>query len=138
MKYRKLVNYKYQLLEDESFTVDISIEAQNDFILLKDRILNILKSYAWDGSTIPFKRMFELFGWDLDKHSLQASLVHDALTQLIGSGLLPNSYRRYADGLYRDMSVAAGLSEWKGAVRYWGLRKYDKLKRIWRAVKQRD
>ncbi len=138
MEYRKLVNYKYQLLGNESFAVDIIIEARTKFISLEDGTLIIKRMYAWDGSTIPFKRMFELFGWDLDKHSLQASLVHDALTQLIGSGLLPNSYRRYADGLYRDMSVAAGLSEWKGAVRYWLLRKYDKLKSIWKEVKRRD
>ena len=138
MKYRELKNWKYQLMEDCHTVIEISETASNDYIALDQRHLIIKRMYAWDGSTIPFKRMFKLFGWDVDKHSLKASLVHDALTQLIGSGLLPNSYRQYADGLYRDMSVAAGLSEWKGAVRYWLLRKYDKLKSIWKEVKQKD
>ena len=80
--------YKYQVYEDFSIQTGIrDIDAASDFIWLHpDGVLNISKGYAWDGASGPT--------WDTED-SMIASLVHDALYQLMREGKLDRDQVRH-------------------------------------------
>ena len=84
--------YKYRL--EESFEFQLRRYGIKDcfcktpFIELTGGRIIIKKGYAWDGASGP----------TIDtKSSMRASLVHDALYQLIRLKLLPFSYKAIAD-----------------------------------------
>lgn len=126
MKYRNIINYKYELMESETFKVKLPDTKKSIlYVYIENGILHIIKHYAWDGSSIPLKSYYSWI-WDSDKYCKIASLVHDALCQLIRAGELGLVYREYADGLYRDMSIEGGMPKWQADFRYWALRKFGK------------
>ena len=125
MKYRELTGYKYELLEDMRFNIPgITEQSHNDYISLDNGNLIIKERYAWDGSSIPSKKVLKRFGWDADKFCKTASLVHDAFCQLMREGLLDKKYKQYADSLYRDMCILGGMGKRQADIRYWALRKF--------------
>jgi hypothetical protein len=97
--------YKYQLYNDYIIKTDI----RNDsdiytfyIYLFKDGTLVIKKGYAWDGASGP----------TIDtKSSMRASLVHDALYQLIRYGLLSISYRNHIDMLFKVILIEDGMNK---------------------------
>ena len=127
MKYRLLHGYKYELMEDYWAKIEGIVGASNAFVTITPPYFDevqgdyrgntstmfIKTGYAWDGSTCSF-----------DKHSIRASLVHDALYQLMREGLLDKKYRKQADQLYRDMLIEDGLWKSHAWVRYWALRNF--------------
>ena len=126
MKYRNIVNYKYELMEATKFKVLLpNTDETTPFVHILNGSLFIQKHYAWDGSSIPMKGLWG-WVWNSDKHCKIASVVHDALCQLIRAGRLPLLHREYADGLYRDMCIEGGMSLWQAKMRYWCLRKFGK------------
>lgn len=130
MKYREIKPYKFQLWETEKHKVVLpdTISPPGDFVRIEDQELIIRKYYAWDGSTIPAKNLFRIFGWNSDKFCKIASLVHDALYQLMRAELLDREYKDYADQLYRDLCIKGGMSNWQANLRYWALKKFGSLK----------
>lgn len=74
----------------------------SEFIELSpDGKLSIHKGYAWDGPSGPA----------LDTPSgMRASLVHDALYQLMRMGLLPMTWRKQADLELRRIAREDGMS----------------------------
>ena len=83
--------YKYQLAKAEVTKTSIQPEETltTEWLMLDmDGILTIEKGYAWDGPSGPT--------YD-SRNSLRASLIHDALYQLIRLELLPPYHRRAAD-----------------------------------------
>jgi len=108
IKYKK--GYKYQL--SENYTRIISIYGHSidtEFIKLsKDGHLFIKSGYAWDGASGPTI--------DTD-NSMEGSLVHDALYQLMRMGLLPQSCREYADELLKNICHKKGM--WKLRSKAW-------------------
>ena len=83
--------YKYQLAKAEVTKTSIQPEETltTEWLMLDmDGILTIEKGYAWDGPSGPT--------YD-SRNSLRASLIHDALYQLIRLELLPPYNRRAAD-----------------------------------------
>jgi hypothetical protein len=125
MKYREIVKYKYELMEDIHFKVRLPAACieNNPYFHITSLTLFINKHYAWDGSSIPLKKSWGLF-WDSDRFCKRASLVHDSLCQLIRAGSLDLHHRLYADGLYRDMCIEDGMPKWQANMRYWALRKF--------------
>jgi|SRR6185369_17069673 len=107
--------YKYQLVED--YTVQIVIHPQQDisseFILLSTKgELTIEKGYAWDGPSGPV----------LDIPSfMRASLVHDALYQLMREGLLPESAKEFADGEMKRICLESGMDYSLAEIAYKGV-----------------
>lgn len=97
IKYRALKNYKYQTMEQCHFalrTGDVIPSRTNTvsidgFIELRpDNTLVINRGYAWDGASGAFDT----------KSIMDASLIHDALYQLIREGKLDKYiYRKVAD-----------------------------------------
>ena len=109
MKYRKIGQYKYELVESESTQLNadfVDVIAENDYVILVCGCLMIKEGYAWDGASGPAVDTLTF---------LRGSLVHDALYQLIREGLLPKSFRRAADSLLRDICIEDGMSR----VRAW-------------------
>jgi len=128
MKYRNIVKYKYELMEYINVRVLLPDTAKTiPYICIENNALNIKKHYAWDGSSIPLKNAWSWI-WNSDKYCKRASLIHDALCQLIRAGLLDLTYRFYADDLYRNMCIEDGMSKWQADMRFWFLRKFGKSK----------
>jgi hypothetical protein len=83
--------YKYQLKSGYVYKLHFNpkVEIRSDYINLGlDGILSINSGYAWDGPSGPT--------YD-SRNSMRASLIHDALYQLMRSGFLPLSFRKKAD-----------------------------------------
>jgi hypothetical protein len=109
IKYRELKNYKYELMENFVFKININQsdlkEAdlnQFPYVYIKNNLLKIMRGYCWDGpSGISFDT----------KNFMRGSLIHDALYQLMRQGILPESYRKYADELLYKICVEDGMSK---------------------------
>lgn len=109
IKYRKITQYKYQLME--YYSVDIAIFpdkkiVQPFFELSETGKLSIRKGYAWDGASGPAINT-ESF--------MRASLVHDCIYQMLRLGLIHPHYRDYADRLLQSMCIEDGMNR----VRAW-------------------
>lgn len=97
--FRKRKRYNYVLAADYHLPTRLRptqrVERMPVLILNTNGELTIKAGYAWDGITgIP----------DL-KSMLLPSLVHDALYQLMREGCLPQSARKDADELFRDLCL---------------------------------
>lgn len=113
IKYRD--GYKYQLAEDYSIKTDIlGHKIDTQFIKLSvSGVLTVLSGYAWDGPSGPTADT---------KDSMRASLVHDALYQLMRHGDLEQKFRPYADKLFHRLCLEDGMNVvradyWFNAVR---------------------
>lgn len=113
--YRKLKSYKYQLVDEFKYQISITgFDANTPFIQLDaEGHLTISKHYAWDGASGP----------TIDtRNSMRASLVHDALYQLLRMKLLPQSEVIPSDRLFRKMLIKDGMSRFRAGIWYRGLR----------------
>jgi hypothetical protein len=116
MRYRKLKRWKYQLVQSTElklgFTPPDNIDTE--YIILRvDRRLLLSKGYAWDGASGPCPDT---------RNIMKASLVHDALYQLMRIGRLHPAYRQFADEELRRLCIQAGMSKFWANVVYWGVR----------------
>ncbi len=114
-------DYKYQLAE--GYAISISIKPKSDikteFIDLDtDGKLTVKKGYAWDGPSGPVKDT---------KENMRASLVHDALYQLMrNKELKSRTHRKAADQEFKDICKADGVSNFTASVYYKALRIFGK------------
>ncbi len=104
IRYRKLSSYKYQLWESYNRHIDLRPEQDIDtpYVALSgDGRLTVKQSYAWDGPSGPA----------IDtKTFLRASLVHDALYQMMREELLDHRvHRKRADDLLKTMCLEDGM-----------------------------
>ena len=110
--YHEIPEYKYFLHQDYVHTLEVSVRrlgiqdkplkfpAKKAFIEIgTDGILKIRKKYAWDGATL-----FPDY-----KSILRASMIHDALYQLMREGVLPQSARAAADAELRKACGVDGM-----------------------------
>jgi len=119
IRYR--AEYKYQLANDYRIIISIKPKSNidTDFISL-DLHGNLLvkKGYAWDGPSGPVI--------DTDEN-MRASLVHDALYQLMRNEyLVTRTHRKAADQLFKDICKEDGVSNLRASVYYKALRKFGK------------
>ena len=118
LTYRELDDYKYQVKEYFKIQTGLSgVSIVTEFVSLEPNgLLRITAYYAWNGSN-----------WSSDEHAMIASLVHDALCQLMRLGLLSRTvFRKPADALYRDISIAEGINKYRAGFRYRMLRWFGK------------
>ncbi len=112
IEYRK--GYQYQLATDYRIYVGIypSDNIKTEFLSLDiDGNLDIKSGYAWDGSSGTIDR----------QTNIRASLVHDALYQLLRGEYIEEGYRDTADKIYRDICIEAGMFRIIAALDYRGL-----------------
>lgn len=113
--YRELKRYKYQLMEDFIYVTKIrGFEANLELIKLdREGNLTILKYYAWDGASGP----------TLDSPSaMRASLVHDALYQLMRLNLITQDQLIPIDKLFHKILLKDGMGSLRAWYWYLGLR----------------
>jgi len=100
IKYRS--GYKHQLAETYATGVEIfpdRLVSGEFYALGSDGVLVVRVGYAWDGAT-----------GALDTPSfMRGSLVHDALYQMMGEGLLPLKWRKQADKELRRICREDGM-----------------------------
>ena len=119
IRYRS--DYKYQLAE--GYAIKITIKPKSDikteFIDLDtEGNLTVKKGYAWDGPSGPVKDTEE---------NMRASLVHDALYQLMRNNELSvRTHRKAADQEFKDICKADGVSSLRASAYYKALRKFGK------------
>lgn len=136
IRYRS--DYKYQLAS--KYQIDIPIfpaeDIETEFIdLTTEGALTVKNKYAWDGPSGPVPDTSE---------NLRASLVHDALYQLMRhEHLKSRTHRKTADKLFRDICKEDGVSSFWANTWYRGLRRFGKpaaspqnKKKIHKAPKQ--
>ncbi len=102
--------YKHQLAEDYSIQTDIQIEEDVllTFIsLTANGFLTIKRGYAWDGASGPT--------WDTPSCK-RASLVHDAIYQLMREEKVSLQWRFYADRLLKEIGIEDGMWTWRACL----------------------
>jgi len=109
--------YKYQLAV--AYRVQITIRPRTDidteFIkLTKTGMLTVKRGYAWDGPSGPV----------IDtKQNMRASLVHDALYQLIRNRKLTiKQHKDKADRLFETLCIQDGVPRSTAQIYYLGLK----------------
>ncbi len=114
MKYRSLSGYKYQVTETFSERVPLfaDVEVIHTHFTLIGGTITIFAGYCWDGASGP----------TIDtKNSMTPSAVHDALYQMIRSGLLPPDRQGDADYEIDRLSRERGMSKLRRLVWFNGL-----------------
>ena len=109
--------YKYQLASDYTLKIDIKpdIDIVTKFIKLDTQgTLTVFNGYAWDGPSGPV----------IDtRENMRASLVHDALYQLMRLRLLSAKRDKdRADKLFRKLCIKDGVSHPVAEAYYLGLK----------------
>ena len=111
--------YKYQLTKDH--TEQLALKPERLILtgylkLTPNGVLTIRAGYAWDGPSGPA----------IDTPNfMRASLVHDALYQLMRQGLLDRQlYRKPADAEMKRIVVETKMSPWRRAYTWWGVRRF--------------
>lgn len=115
IRYRS--GYKYQLASDYAITISIKPEMDiaTPFIRLDTKgNLTIVNGYAWDGPSGPV----------IDtRENLRASLVHDALYQLMRLRFLSaKRYKDLADKIFKKLCTIDGVSHPMAQAYYLGLK----------------
>ncbi|GEA60876.1 DUF1353 domain-containing protein [Vibrio comitans] len=108
--------YKYQLAEDFIIKIDIFPDQTVDmeFIGLSlDGWLTVRSGYAWDGPSGPVVDT---------TRNMRASLVHDALYQILRCQLLPANKKEAADQLFKKICINDGVDELTAQMFYLGLK----------------
>ena len=113
--YRDLHRYKYQLLKPYVQRTGICGHTfKSSFLRIEsDGTLEVFGRYAWDGPSGPAPDVPCL---------MRASLVHDALYQLIRLEALPFSTRDAADRILQRIAKEDGLPGSLAFVVYWAVR----------------
>lgn len=113
--------YKYQLANDYKQRISIKPKSNitTQFIDLDASGNLLVKSgYAWDGPSGPVIDTEE---------NMRASLVHDALYQLMRNKKLNSrTHRKAADQLFKDICKEDGTSNFRASAYYEALRKFGK------------
>jgi len=117
MKYKS--GYKYQLYSDEYIQTNIKHQhgAETEYLKLHPNgELLIRHGYCWDGPSGPTMDT---------KNSMRASLIHDALYQLIRLDLIDPTFRKHADYLLERTLEEDGMGWtrrklWLNALRLFG------------------
>ena len=119
--YRKTDGWKFTLTQPFAIQTEIRVSAY-----LKDRIggqrlidlspsglVTVYPGYCWDGPSGP----------SVDTAAfIYASLIHDALYQLMRLGLLDQKFRIHADRLMRKMNLDGGMSRFRAWYTYRAVR----------------
>lgn len=118
IEYRE--GYRYQLAADYIIALPIPYsdhDVDTPFVSVSGTgVMCIRKGYAWDGPSGP----------TIDtKNALRASLVHDAMYQLIRLGYYPHRYKQLADDVFYRILIEDGMSTiraklWRTALDWFG------------------
>lgn len=117
LKYKELHGYKYLLMRNMQVAVDIPVNCQNDYIILRDGVLTMREDYAWDGASGPAMDTPDF---------MRGSLFHDGLYQLMREKLLDIKYRDAADRLLQKICLEDGMGKFRAGYVYQFVRWFAK------------
>lgn len=128
MKYR--AGYKYVL--DENICVMTSVMprtavAMDHITLFQNGKICIEAGYAWDGASGPVPDT---------KWNMTASLVHDALYQLLRRDLLAYHFKEAVDSTFRELCISGGVPKCLAWTYYKALQKFGHKAASRSAIKQ--
>jgi len=109
--------FKYQLTRDYQVVLPLlGYNITTEYISLNEwGLLTIHRGYCWDGPSGP----------TIDtKNFMRASLIHDALYQLLRLGLLPQSERFIADKILQYCCLEDGMSHIRAWYVFQGVDKF--------------
>ena len=109
--------FKYQLTRDYQVVLPLlGYNITTEYISLNEwGLLTIHRGYCWDGPSGP----------TIDtKNFMRASLIHDALYQLLREGLLPQSERFIADKILQKVCIEDGMSKIRAWYVFQGVDKF--------------
>lgn len=93
----------------------------------KGNTITVPKEFVYDGASVPklFQRLYPKFGGKYD----YASCVHDYLCEHANklTGEAYKEARWYADTVFKEISILAGVSEWKVHSMYLAIRGYGNI-----------
>jgi len=117
MKYR--TGYKYQLAAPY-IAPCVGVQrgtdlSANGYVFLSASKISICEGYAWNGASGPVRDT---------RRTMRASLVHDAIYQLIREELLPATAKDAADQVFRDLCIEDGTPRWRANLYYRALRRF--------------
>lgn len=126
IRYKKKKVWKYPLDKETVIQVEINhllTVRQREvlpFIHFKacdDGTLKITfkKGYCWDGPSGP---VLDYKKW------MRASLYHDGLYQGIRNSIIPNTERKQADKIFKEVLIEDGVKPYKARLAYMALRKF--------------
>lgn len=114
IKYR--AGYRYQIAEDytlHGLSFEVAQPHVSDFLAMTSSSITLRKGYASDGPSAP--------AIDTDTF-MRGAFIHDGIYQAIRLGWLPESSRKYADQLLRQICLADGMSRIRAWWVYHGVR----------------
>lgn len=118
IQYKKGYKYKLQAYYVYPLRFISSSIRTGDWVSIAGNSLLVSDGYAWDGASGPA----------LDtKNIIRASLVHDALYQLMREGALPTSFRKAADNELYHICREDGMWWIRAQWIYWTVRLFGKL-----------
>jgi len=121
IKFKSANHYKYQLHKE--YCIQTNIKPKKDIhidfmvVLCKTGLLRIAQGYCWDGASGPTID---------DKTNMRASLVHDALYQLMRAKKLSIKHRKKADAIMKKLLLEDGMWKFRAAYYYWAVRTFSK------------
>ena len=117
IKYKRRVGFKYILYKECTYSTGIIpeiISAEWDWAAIDAvGLLTISKGYTWDGPSGPAIDTLNF---------MRGSLIHDALYQLMREEVLPQSTRKRADQILREICIEDGMSKIRSWWVYTGVR----------------
>ena len=93
--------------------IAICAHVKTDFVEVNGPYITVFEGYCWDGASGPTI--------DTDT-SMEPSLVHDALCQLIQMGKIPEHKRKVADKIFKNLCLRAGMVPPRASIWYRMLR----------------
>jgi len=120
ISYEKLDGWKYRLADEYEIHIRFFEGEEgrgNEYVWLEYGRLAIRKGYAWDGPSGPT--------WDTPNW-MRASLVHDAMYQLIRESHLPIALRKQVDLLMLKALREDGMSRARSRTAYIGVRMFGR------------
>ena len=109
--------FKYQISRDYKQRIDIIGHTVKDkfYELTPIGVLFIFTGYASDGPSGPTL--------DTDDF-MRGAFVHDVLYEMIRKGQLPDTYRKYADKLLKEMCIQDGMPDFRADYVYFAVRAF--------------
>lgn len=114
--------YKYQLARNFIHDLGPGFEhtyAQTEWASIDSGVLSLTMGYAWDGASGPAIDTVTF---------MRASVVHDALYQLIAGGHLPKNKKKAADKELVRIAKEDGMNWFRRQRVYWAVRLFGRTK----------
>ena len=97
------------------------------YVTKDDKIIIVPEDFAYDGASVPklFSRLYPKFGGKYD----YASCVHDYLCDKANkfTGKEYKIKRKYADDIFKEISILSGVSSWRVHSMYLAIRGYGNV-----------